>query len=238
MFFECTYYQCHLKNFPSPRLWIRRCLFMPMWLVNLGRYFELPEQMPCNTPACHDDMSHIRIGTLSTASPLQMLLSNNKQVVPENAVQTCQGAAWGARRWEEHDARRRFFFQSVFEPGGQEGLTTSTATRLLQVASSIAYICMGNSASRLVNVVVCRPPPALPHLAPSTAPVRHAHVANTLQHARVTRSRPCCLPDRGVGGGSAFARPPGACKAGAGEAIEALIRHVESAFASPSTLRV
>lgn len=137
MFFECTYYQCHLKNFPSPRLWIRRCLFMPMWLVNLGRYFELPEQMPCNTPACHDDMSHIRIGTLSTASPLQMLLSNNKQVVPENAVQTCQGAAWGARRWEEHDARRRFFFQSVFEPGGQEGLTTSTATRLLQVASSI-----------------------------------------------------------------------------------------------------
>lgn len=42
----------------------------PMWLINLGRYFELPEQMPCNTSACHDDMSHIRIGSPPTVSPL------------------------------------------------------------------------------------------------------------------------------------------------------------------------
>lgn len=122
--------------------------------------------------------------------------------------------------------RRRLFFQSVFGAGGQGGLL---AWRLVSCKFTCAMLSMGNSISR---------PPALPHLAPSTAPVRHAHVANTLQHARVTRSRPCCLPDRGVGGGSAFARPPGACKAGAGEAIEPLIRHVESAFASPSTLRV
>lgn len=118
-----------LENFSQPGA------MDPKMLVHAHVVILSCQQMPCNTPACHDDMSHIRIGS----SPPYPLLLSNKHVVPENAVQTCQVAAWGARRWEEHDARRRLFFQSVFEPGGQEGLL---ALRLVSCKLSIAYICI------------------------------------------------------------------------------------------------
>lgn len=142
-----------LENFSQPGA------MDPKMLVHAHVVILSCQQMPCNTPACHDDMSHIRIGS---SPPYPLLLSNNKHVVPENAVQTCQGAAWGARRWEGHDARRRLFFQSVFEPGGQGGLL---AWRLVSCKLSVLHQVkeyMGNSASRLVNVVVSMPPAARP----------------------------------------------------------------------------
>lgn len=108
--------------------------------------------------------------------------------------------------------------------------TAGMVTRLLQVVNGQFDIPLGEPR-RLPPAA--RPPSSGAIDGPCPSRTRGKHTR--LQHARVTRSRPCSLPawdDRGVGGGSAFARPPGACKAGAGEAIEALIRHVESAFAS------